>query len=157
MADNYVFNIAKGRAYTFWENVDTNNPATSGLIVVPLSATVVTATGQDYDDLAAFIGDAGVTDLTGTGGWTRATITDTELAATDYAIDDTNNRVDLAIPETSMGSPTSSSAVAIVIGYDDNTGTGTDANIIPLVHLDFSVTGDGSEVIINAGDVIRGL
>lgn len=151
---NYAFNIAKARAYTFWENVDTNSPTNSALVIVPLSASGTEVQGQDFDDLAAVLGDANFTELT-TGSWARVVLTDTELSATEYAVDDTNNRVDLAIQQTSMGSPTAGTTTGILICYDSDTTSGTDSNIIPIVHLDFAVTADSSEVIINAGDVLR--
>ena len=36
-----------------------------------------------------------------------------------------------------------------------DTAAGTDANLIPICHLDFAVTADGNDVILNAGDVAR--
>ena len=34
----------------------------------------------------------------------------------------------------------------VLICYDGNTGAGTDANILPMTHHDFTITPDGSDV-----------
>ena len=50
--------------------------------------------------------------------------------------DDTNDRYDIDIPDQTWTS----------VGYDSDTTGGTDANILPCTHHDFSVTTDGSDL-----------
>jgi hypothetical protein len=148
---NFVFNIAKGRVAEYFNRVDSNDPANSAIILVPLSATDTEANLQDMDDLATVI--AAAPNEAG-GSWGRKTLTDVELAA--IAPDDTNNRMPATLPQVTWTAPTAAqNTVGLLICYDGDTTAGTDANIIPLVHCDFVVTADGNDVVLNAGDCYR--
>ena len=151
-AETFVFNIAKGRGVEFQNRVDSNDPAASAFILVPLSVGGSQAQGQDFDDLAAVLGDANFDELT-TGGWSRKTLTDADLAA--IAVDDTNNRFPVVLPAVSWGSPTAGTVVQFLLCYDGDTGAGTDSNIIPMSAHAVTVVADGSAVTQNAGDAIR--
>lgn len=149
---NYMFNISKGRFVEFFNRVDSNDPANSAIILVPLSATDTEANRQDDDDLATFL--AAAPNEQTAGGWVRKTLTDADLAA--IAVDDTNNRFPATIPSVTFTGPTAgNNTVGLFVGYDSDTTSGTDSNIIPICHLDFNVTADGNDVVINAGDVAR--
>ena len=149
---NFVYNIAKGRVSEFFNRVDSNDPSTSAIILVPLSASGTEAEGQDYDTLAAVL--AGTANEQTSGGWSRKTLTDSDLSA--IAVDDTNNRMPATLPQVTWTGPTvGNDTTGLLICYDPDTGAGTDANIIPLVHGDFVVIADGNDVILNAGDVFR--
>ncbi len=151
MAD-FVFNIAKGRVGEFFNRVDSNDPSTSAIILVPLSASGTEAEGQDYDTLAAVL--AGTANEQTSGGWARKVLTDADLSA--WAPDDTNNRGPATLPQVTWTAPTAgNNTTGLLICYDADTGAGSDSNIIPLVHLDMAVTADGNPVVINAGDVFR--
>ena len=153
MAD-FVFNIAKGRVAELYNRVDSNDPANSALIIVPVDVAAVTdATIRDFDTLSAVLA-GGVTERT-TGGWTRKTLTDTDLAA--MAPDDTNDRMDLDIPDQTWTAVTAGAVTDLLICYDGDTTAGTDANIIPLTQHDFAITPDGSDVTaqINAAGFYR--
>jgi hypothetical protein len=143
MAD-FVFNIAKGRVAELYNRVDTNDPANSAIIAIPVDVGAVTdATLRDVDTFAALIA-AGVTERNA-NGWNRKTLTDTELAA--YAPDDTNDRADVDVPDLVWSpGPTSGAVTDIVFCYDSDTTAGTDANLIPLTQHDFPITPDGSDV-----------
>lgn len=148
---NYTFNIAKGRIVELFNRVDSNDPANSAIILIPLSAQGSEAEAQDYDTVADVL--AGASDELTTGSWARKTLTDADLAA--IAPDDTNNRQPATIPQVSLGSPTSGSTLALLVAYDSDTTGGTDANLIPLTSHTLTVTADGNEVLINAGDILR--
>jgi hypothetical protein len=77
-------------------------------------------------------------------GWNRKTLTDTELSA--WAVDDTNDRVDLDIPDLTWTAVTSGAVTDLLICYDGDTTGGSDSNIIPLTQHDFAITPDGSDV-----------
>ena len=143
MAD-LVFNISKGRVAELYNRVDTNDAANSALVIVPVDVAAVTdATLRDFDTLAAILA-GGVTERT-TGGWNRKTLTDADLVA--FAADDTNDRVDLDIPDQTWTAVSAGAVTEMVICYDNDTTAGTDANLIPLTLHDFPITPDGSDVV----------
>lgn len=149
---NFVYNIAKGRVNEFFNRVKSNDPANSAIILVPLSASGTEAEGQDYDNLAAVL--AGTANEQTLGGWVRKTLTDADLGV--WAPDDVNNRGAAALPQVTWTGPTAgNNTTGLLVCYDPDTTTGTDANIIPLVHCDLVVTADGNDVILNAGDCFR--
>lgn len=149
---NYMFNIAKGRFVEFFNRVDSNDPAASAIILIPLSASDTEANRQDDDDVATFL--AAAPNEQTLGGWVRKTLTDADLAA--IAVDDTNNRFPATIPQITFTTPTATNnTTGLLVAYDADTAAGTDSNLIPICHLDFAVTADGNNVVINAGDVAR--
>jgi len=138
-----VFNIAKGRVAEFYNRVDTNDPANSALIVVPVDVGGTSdATIRDFDTLAAVLA-GGVTERT-TGGWNRKTLTDADLAA--LSPDDANDRMDLDIADLVWTAVTSGATTDLIICYDSDTTSGSDSNLIPLTMHDFPITPDGSDV-----------
>lgn len=146
MAD-FVFNIAKGRVAELYNRVDSNDPTNAALLVVLVASSGVEsdATLKDKDDLSALV--SGATDLATNTGSTRKTLTDSDIVA--FAADDTNDRVDLDIPDqtwTAVANDGTGAISDIVIGYDSDTTAGTDANVVPLTFHDFSVTPDGSDI-----------
>lgn len=150
---NYTFNIAKGRVAAFYERVKSNDPANSALILIALSVQGSEAEAQDYDTVAAVL--AGTSDEQTSGGWARITLTDAQLAAFP-APNDTDNRMDIALPLTSFGSPTAGNDTAgLLIAYDSDTTGGTDANLLPISSHTFVVESDGNEVVLNLGDFMR--
>lgn len=153
---DFVFNIAKGRVTQFYDNVDTNNPSASALIVVVLatSGLETDAVLRDKDTLADVV--SGTTNEVTNTNYARKTLTDTELAA--WTPDDTNDRVDLDIPDQTWTAVASGDGWSkLLVCYDNDTGAGTDANIIPLTAHDFVVTPDGSDItaVVNAAGFYR--
>jgi hypothetical protein len=143
MAD-FVFNISKGRVAELYNRVDTNDAANAVLVIVPVDVAAVTdATIRDFDTLSAVLG-GGVTERT-TGGWNRKTLTDTDLAA--MTPDDTNDRMDIDIPDQTWTAVTAGAVTDLIICYDNDSTAGTDANLIPLTQHDFAITPDGSDVV----------
>jgi len=148
---DFVFNIAKGRVAELFNRVDSNDPTNSAIIVVPVDRGAATdATLKDLDTLSAVLGS--VTERT-TGGWTRKTLTDADLSA--IAVDDTNDRMPATIPAVLWSAVTAGAVTDLVLCYDSDTTSGTDANIVPLVMSAFPITPDGSDVQANAGDIFR--
>lgn len=143
---NGVFNIAKGKVNEYVARIDGNDPANSALVVVLLQVAEADATLEDYDDLSALLAGAN-TEATFTN-YARKTLTDTDVTAPTP--DDTNNNQRSDIPDqtwTSAGGTTDNTLVKMIIGYDSDTTAGTDANIIPLTHHDFSATTNGNDLI----------
>lgn len=144
MAD-FIYNIAKGRFVEFYHRVDNNDPANSALIIMILAASGIEtdAVLKDKDDFAAVV--SGATNEVTNSGYARKTLTDSDLTA--WAPDDTNDRVDLDIPDQTW------TAVAagdgwndLVTGFDSDTTGGSDSNIVPISQHDFAVTPDGSDI-----------
>ena len=146
MAD-LVFNISKGRVVELYNRVDSNDPANSALIMLALATAGIEsdATLRDVDTVSALV--AGTTNEVTNSGYARKVLTDADIVA--FAPDDVNDRVDLDIPDQTF------TAVAagdgwndIVIAYDNDTTSGTDANITPMTLHDFVVTPDGSDITV---------
>jgi hypothetical protein len=157
MADS-VANIAKGRAAELYNRVDTNDPANSALIVLLLASSGLEthATLRDLDTVTALV--AGATNEATNTGYARKVLTDSDLTA--FAPDDTNDRVDLDIPDQTWTSVANDGTGAIgmaVVAYDNDTTGGTDANIVPLTLHDFAVTPSGGDITmqVNAAGFYR--
>lgn len=138
---NIVANIALGRAAYY----STLPAASDALIIVPLEATglVADATLKDYDDVAAML--AGATNEQTTAG--RKTITSVTVT-----IDDGAETVAADFADPVWTGLTGNAIGKLCVAYDADTGTGTDANLIPLTYHSFDVTPDGSDVtgVVNA-------
>lgn len=142
---DFVFNIAKGRVAEFYNRVDTNDPANSALIILVLATSGLEsdATLKDLDTVTALV--AGTTNEVTNSGYARKTLTDADLAA--FAADDTNDRVDLDFADQTWTAVAAGDGWSrLIVAYDGDTTSGTDANIIPLTSHDFVVTPDGSDI-----------
>lgn len=141
---NLVLNIALGRVAELYNRVDSNDPANSALLVVAIDANGDTdATIRDRDDLAALLG--GLSNEVTNTNYARKTLTDADIVA--FAPDDTNDRVDLDIPDqTWTGVAAGTAWTDLLICYDNDTTGGTDSSVIPMTLHDFSVTPDGSDI-----------
>lgn len=144
MAD-LVFNISKGRVAELYNRVDSNDPANSALIIAAIDANGDTdATMKDRDDLSALLGGT-ANEVTNTN-YARKTLTDADITA--FAPDDTNDRVDLDIPDQTWTAIAAGTAwTDLLICYDSDTTGGTDSNIVPMTLHDFAVTPDGSDIV----------
>lgn len=144
MADQ-IFNIALGRVAELYNRVDLNDPTNAALIIVVLATAGIEtdAVLKDKDDLAAVV--AGATNEVTNSGYTRKTLVDTDLVA--FSPDDGNDRVDLDIPDQTWTAVAAGDGFNdLLVCYDNDTATGTDANIVPLTMHDFVVVPDGSDI-----------
>lgn len=150
---NFIANIVKGRVAELVERVDTNDPADAKIILIPCSASDTEANAQDADTITAALATA-INEIT-TGGWSRKTLTDTDFAAADYAVDDTNNRVNVKVPTVTWTSVAAgNNTTGLIMGYTEEASP-TDGGTIFIGHWDFAVTTDGNNVVLNAGDFLR--
>lgn len=153
MAD-FVFNIAKGKIAEYAARINANDPANSAFIIVPVDVAAVTdATIRDFATLAA-VTAGGVTERS-TSGWNRKTLTD--ASSITITVDNTNDRVDIDIPDQTWTAVTAGAVTDLLLCYDSDTTGGTDANIVPLSQHDFAITPDGSDVTaqIAAAGILR--
>lgn len=154
MAD-FVYNIALGRVAELYNRVDLNDPANSVLLVIAIVTSTGDSTLKDLDALSDVTGDAGTAEATNSG-YARKTLTDTEIVA--MAPDDSNDRMDLDIPDqTWTGVATGDNWTDLLVCYDNDSTGGTDANIVPMTQHDFAVTPDGSDITaqVNAAGFFR--
>lgn len=135
-----VFNIMLGRVAYY----ATLPAAADAIIVCLLKSSGLEADGtiRDYDDLSTLL--AAANDEADFTNYVRKT-----AASVTVTVDDTNNRVDVDMADitwTSAGGATNNTIAALLTTYDNDTGAGTDANIVPMTKHDFSVTTDGSDL-----------
>lgn len=143
MAD-LVFNIVKGAVVEIVR--DGGN-----LQIVPFDAGASTdATIRDVDTLAAVI--ALGTERT-TNGWTRKTVANGSVTLT---VDDTNDRVDLDIPDQTWTGVAGAGGATTDLIIAEDLG-GADSADRPLTFHDFPITPDGSDVVavINTAGFFR--
>lgn len=148
MADQ-LFNRAKGRFGEWAERVINNDPTNSAFIVALIAESGVEsdATIRDKDDFSGLV--SGATDFATNTGGGRKTITD--AGGLTVTIDDTNDRVDVDMPDqtwTALANDGTGKVSDVVVGYDSDTTGGTDANILPGTWHDFAITPDGSDVTL---------
>ncbi|MFI8299992.1 hypothetical protein ACIGCZ_29110 [Streptomyces nigra] len=141
---NIVFNQALGRLAHYASLPATND----ALIMVPLEASglVTDATMRDYDTLDAVLAGAS-NEQTTMGRKTLASVTAT--------VDDTNDRVNIDAADVTWTAATGNAIGAVVICYDPDTTTGTDADLIPLTKHDVTMTPDGSDFTLTISDFAR--
>lgn len=145
MAD-FVFNNAKGRVAELYNRVDLNDPTNSVLTIILWNTSATDATLKDLDTVAAIEADANTAEITNSG-YARKSLTDADIVA--FAPDDTNDRVDLDIPDQTFTAVAAGTAITDVsINYDNDSTTGTDSNQVPLTWHDFAVTPDGSDIVL---------
>lgn len=139
-----VFNIAKGAVAEKFRD-----GAANGLILL-LKVNQTEADLVDHDTVAALLA----------GGNTEADFTNyarkTGLTGT-ITIDDTNNRVDVDIPDqtwVSAGGATNNTLTKLIVAYQESAA---DSGRIPLTHHDFTVVTDTSDITaqINAAGFFR--
>ena len=151
MADQ-VFNIAKGRGVEFYNRVKSNDPANAALILVLFQVSESDETLIDYADLAAIIAGANTeADFT---NYARIVLTDAELDALPPP-DNTNNRYDIDMPDQeyiNAGGALNNTLTKIIVCYDADTTTSTDADIIPMAHYDFVYTTTGIKINLRVNE-----
>jgi hypothetical protein len=141
---NLTFNRSLGRIVQFAENINGNSPANSVFIIEVVNTTATDAVLKDLDDFAAIEADANTAEVTNSG-YARKTISDTSSLTITY--DDTNDRVDLDIPDQTWTAVAAGTAwTDVIFGYDSDSTAGADSAVLPCTLHDFSVTPDGSDV-----------
>ena len=141
---NQMLNIALGRVTELYVRVDTSDPTNSAFIIVVIDTSATDATLKDLDTLALILADASTAEVTNTN-YARKTLTDADLVA--FVPDDVNDRVDLDFPDQTWTAVAAGDAWTDgLVCYDNDTGAGTDANIVPMTMHDFVVTPDGSDI-----------
>jgi hypothetical protein len=150
MADG-IFNKAKGFINAYVDRVANNDPTNSALVVVLLKAVESDTVLMDYDDLGSLLAAVGNVEADfsdGTTPYARKVLTDAVVSAPTP--DDVNNWQASDIPDqtwTMNGTSVTNTLTTLLVCYDPDTTSGTDANIIPLTYHDFPVTASGADVV----------
>lgn len=141
---NFIFNIAKGRDRAYFDNVNGNSPANSGIVFVLLQANEADDTVRDYTNLSTLIAAAGNTEATFTT-YTRKVLTDT--SGITLTINNTTNVLTIDTPDVqwlTAGGTQNNTLTRLLVCYDPDTTAGTDADIIPIYSFDFAATTNGN-------------
>lgn len=141
---NIVPNIALGRvAY-----LASLPAANDGLVLIALESTGLEtdAVLRDKTDFASLV--AGTTNE-------QTTVGRKALAGVTVTVDNTNDRVALDAADVTWTAPTGNAIGAVVICYDPDTTTGTDADLIPLTKHDVTWTPDGNSFTLTIADFFR--
>lgn len=128
---NFVHNIAKG---AFVEKFR-DGAANGGALL--LTAMEADATAKDRDTIADVLGQAGTTEASDASYARKTALTGT------ITVDDTNDRVDVDIPDQTWAALAGAAITDLVVFYDEG---GTDATRIPISAHDFVVSPDGTDV-----------
>ena len=140
------FNVSKGRINELHNNVVNNTPANSGLVVMLFQAAEADATLEDYANAATLIAAPGNTEATFTG-YFRKILTDADLTAT--TVDNGSNIQWADLPDqvwTNAGGSLDNTLSKFKVFYDDDVTAGTDADLLPLTHMDFPATTNGNDL-----------
>lgn len=138
---NFVFNRAKGAV------AEMVRDGASNLLMLLLIAAEADATMKDYDDVAALL--AGTPNEATDASYARKT----GLTGT-VTVDDTNDRVDVDVPDQTWAALAGAAILDLIIAYENSA---SDANRICCTCHDFAVTPDGSDVTaqVNAAGFFR--
>lgn len=128
---DFVFNIAKGAVAEKFRD-----GAANGLVLL-LSAAEADATYRDRTDIADLLAEAGNTEVADASYSRQTGITGT------ITVDNTNERVDVDIPDQTWTGLTGPDPVDLIVAYEE---AATDASRIPLTNHDFVVTTNGTDV-----------
>lgn len=140
---NQVMNIARGRIGYYMTDALGLAGANSRMVIVVLEATEADDTLNNYDDLGALLGAAGNTEATATN-YARE---ETAAAGITVNVDDTANDAEaVKDADNTWTSVTGNAFVKLLCNYDSDNAAGTDANIVPMTHHDFSVTPNGGDI-----------
>lgn len=148
---NQSMDVALGREVEFYSRVDSNDPANSALILVALAAANLEADSvlRTYATLSALL--AAANNEVTNGGYARITLTDGSLSA--YTVDTTNHLITLPLSNQTFTSIVAGDSWRkLLVCYDSDTTGGTDANIIPICHVDLLI--DGVAVVPNGNNII---
>jgi hypothetical protein len=137
MAD-FVFNIAKGEVKNYCKLAAANDALI--VVLVETAGIEADATLKDYDDLAALIA--------GTSNEQTNQARKAISASVTITVDDTNDRVDIDVPDQVYTALAGNQISAVLFCYDGDTTAGTDAAITPLTKHDAAITPDGSTVTV---------
>ena len=151
---DFIANIARGALKYYYYAVENSlvlasagqftSTANAAFVIVPIETTGIEGddTLNNYDDLATLLAAASNEQT----NQARKVLTDTELAAVP-APDDTNNRLDLDIPDQTYTALGGNAIGKFLVCFRPDTGS-ADSAIIPLTAHAVTLTPDGNDVVL---------
>lgn len=142
-------NIAKGRAVEFYHLIKNAILANAAFILIPVETSGLESDAVllDKDTVTDFF--SGTTNEQTTMG--RKTVVAADLAAVP-APDDTLNKFVIALPTKVWTAPTGNAISKILVAFDYDTTTGTDATLVPVTVFDFVQTPAGVDITMTGGN-----
>lgn len=138
---NIIPNIAKARWAELYNRVDLGDPAAARLYLIPVAAGATTdASLLDCADFAAMV-TAGLTERTA-NGWNRKTLAAADLTA--LSPNNTNDRMDLDIPDQSWTPTTPADTVSDLVLCYASVTTPTNSQLLPIYVGDWVITPSGA-------------
>lgn len=141
---NITLTVALGRVAYYASLPATND----GLVLIALesSGLETDAVLRDKDTFADIV--SGTTNE-------QTTVGRKPLSSVTVTVDDTNDRVAIDAADVTWTAPTGNAVGAVVICYDPDTTSGTDADLIPLTKHDLAWTPDGNNFTLTVADFCR--
>lgn len=140
---DFGFNRAKGRIAELAERVNANDPTNAAFLIIPYATSATDATLKDLDSVADIEANANTAEVPSVGG-SRKTLDQTGGITITY--DDTNDRVDVDVPDPTWVAVTGTAWTDLLFAYDSDTTGGADSAIIPMTFHDFPFTPTGGDV-----------
>ena len=147
----FTFDYALGREVELYNRVDTDDPTNSALLMVVLASSGLEADSilRTYSTLSALLASTN-NEVTNTN-YARKTLTQANLTA--FSPDTTTHRTTLTLPlQTFTSIAAGDSWGKVLICYDNDTTSGTDANVLPVCAADLRVS--GSVIVPNGSNII---
>jgi len=148
-----TFDVALGREIELWNRVDNSDPTNAVFVLVVLANTgletdAVLRTKTTLTDLVS-----GTTNEATNTGYSRIVLDDTDIAA--YTVDTTNHRITPALADQTFTTVSAGDSWRkLVLCYDNDSTSGTDANIIPVCAYDLLI--NGAAVVPNGNNIVVG-
>ncbi|GGO63171.1 hypothetical protein [Nonomuraea cavernae] len=145
MAD-FTFNVAKGRVVEFYRQVKADTPTGAALVVVVLAAASIEADAA-MNDRTTLADVLSASSEASNAGYARKALVGADLAA--LVVDNTNDRVDLDIPDLTYANVQAAGGDwgKILICFRPGSVV-PDAQIIPVTAHDFPMSPDGANIIV---------
>jgi hypothetical protein len=143
---NQAFNRSLGRIVEFAERVNANDPANSIFTIRVLAAAGIESDAvlKDKDTFADVV--SGTTNEVTNSGYAAKTL-DNSTGGITVTYDDTNDRVDVDVPDQTWTAVAAGDSWSdVVFNYDSDSTAGTTANEVPMTMHDFAITPDGSDI-----------
>ena len=141
------FNISKDKIGWYYEQARTVTNAGLVYMLLKTGGLEVDGTIADHDNVSALL--AASNDACDFTNYVRKVQSGTSNVT--KTVDDANNRVLLDQADltwTDAGGTTNNAVGALLIAYDPNTTTGSDADLIPLTKHDVVAMTDGNDLIL---------
>ena len=140
-----VFNVSKGKAAAYHDNVYSSSPANCALVVVMLKAGESNAVLEDYSNLLDLLAAAGNSEADFTG-YSRKILTSADISPA--IADNTNNWQSVDIPDPvwdPAGGAVNNALSHFLLCYDPDTTTGDDSSIVPMIFEPVTRTTNGTD------------